>query len=91
MIGQRFCLEYLIPLALEQLEKDPLVEGDFYRGDLLKMTLDAGEEFWARHPQYHERIRTIIQRVQELLPTLDPIDQSTTLEVLAAAPRFLTR
>jgi hypothetical protein len=89
MIGQRLGLEFLIPIALDHLEHDPLVEGDFYPGDLLKMTLDAGEEFWARHPEYHEHIRKIIHSVQELLPTLDEIDRSTTLAALAAVPQCL--
>lgn len=36
MIGQQIGLPYLIPLAIEELSKNLLVEGDFYEGDLLK-------------------------------------------------------
>ncbi len=35
MIGQGFSLEYLIPLAIEELKKNIAAEGDFYEGDLL--------------------------------------------------------
>src|SRR6516165_7980740 len=35
MIGQRISLTFLIPLALERLEDQPLAGGDFYPGDLL--------------------------------------------------------
>ena len=35
LIGQDFSLDYLIPLALDKLEKDILAEGDYYQGDLL--------------------------------------------------------
>ncbi len=90
LIGQRFCLEFLIPLAFEQLEFNPLVEGDLYPGDLLKVTFGAGETFWASHTEYCERLRKIIHRVQELLPTLDDIDRSSALQVLATAPQCLT-
>jgi contact-dependent growth inhibition (CDI) system CdiI-like immunity protein len=34
MIGQQFCLPYLLPLAIEHLQRAPLVQGDFYPGDL---------------------------------------------------------
>jgi hypothetical protein len=37
MIGQQISLSYLIVLAVEQLELDPLVEGTVYPGDLLSM------------------------------------------------------
>jgi CDI immunity proteins len=40
MIGQNFSLNYLIPLAIEQLRRDPLVAGDYYPGDLLGAVLN---------------------------------------------------
>src|SRR5438132_1243460 len=39
MIGQNFSLEYLIPLAIEHLQRDPFAAGDFYPGDLLGCVL----------------------------------------------------
>lgn len=41
MIDQKFSLEWLMPLALEKLKVDPMVEGDFYEGDLLNSCLKA--------------------------------------------------
>ena len=35
LIGQSIDLTYLIPLAIETLEKEILAEGDLYEGDLL--------------------------------------------------------
>src|SRR5260221_5351491 len=35
MIGQNIGLKYLFPPVLELLENNPMVEGDFYAGDLL--------------------------------------------------------
>jgi len=34
-IGQRMSLDYLIPLAIEKLQEEPLAAGDMYEGDLL--------------------------------------------------------
>src|SRR6266513_2042283 len=46
MIGQHIGLRYLIPFAIERLSEDPLVAGDFYRGDLLKNVLSVQPDFW---------------------------------------------
>ncbi|MEO7715494.1 MAG: contact-dependent growth inhibition system immunity protein [Capsulimonas sp.] len=35
LIGQKFSLDYLVPLALMLLVNEPFVEGDYYEGDLL--------------------------------------------------------
>ena len=40
-IGQNMCLEFLLPIAIEHLQDDPLVEGDYYCGDLLVAVLRA--------------------------------------------------
>lgn len=41
MIGQQIGLQYLLPRAIALLSADPLTEGDFYPGDLLKVVLRA--------------------------------------------------
>jgi len=46
MIGQKFGLFYLIPLAIEKLKEDLFVEGDFYEGDLLENVLKVEAKFW---------------------------------------------
>ena len=62
MIGQNIGLQYLIPLALEHLRKNPLAEGDFYPGDLLKMVLTADPNFWHDHPQWRKEVDEIAER-----------------------------
>jgi hypothetical protein len=59
MIGQNIGLQYLIPLALEHLRRDPLVQGDFYPGDLLKMVLSADEKFWQDHHEWRKEVEEI--------------------------------
>jgi len=82
-------LPFLIPLAVERLEDEPLAAGDFYRGDLLRAVLGAGEVFWANHPDSFQRVRKVVSRLKDLLPSLDETDRSTVLEVLTEAPRSL--
>ena len=62
MIGQNISLEYLMPLALLELSKYILAEGDFYEGDLLKAVLSAESGFWKKHPGMGERVATIYRQ-----------------------------
>ena len=48
MIGQNICLQFLIPLAIEELDKNILAEGVFYEGDLLKMVLTSEVNYWQK-------------------------------------------
>lgn len=65
MIGQNLSLEYLIPLAIEQLQLDPLAAGDFYEGDLLASVLKVESDFWQKQPDLR---RVVVDIVGELSP-----------------------
>ena len=62
MISQNIGLLYLIPLAIEELRKDPRAEGDFHPGDLLKAVLTADPKFWQDHPDWRKEVEEIAQR-----------------------------
>jgi hypothetical protein len=66
LIGQSIGLLFLIPLALEQLEKNPLAEGDFYPGDLLCAVLRVKADFWEVHAQLREQVGGIAGRARLL-------------------------
>ena len=55
-IGQNIGLEYLVPIAVERLQEDPFVEGDFYRGDLLVSVLKIERQFWLKYPDLHQMV-----------------------------------
>ena len=44
-IGQKISLPILIPLAIQRLLREPLVEGHFFKGDLLQNVLRCDEYF----------------------------------------------
>jgi hypothetical protein len=67
MIGQEIGLPILILLAVEQLEVEPLAQGDFYPGDLLSAVLRIDESFWSSHPDSLQRIRQVVRRANESL------------------------
>lgn len=66
MIAQRQSLVYLIPLAIERLEQNPLVAGDFYESDLPASVLRVPPGFWRDHRDWR-------QAVQEIVARIDPI------------------
>ena len=65
MIGQGIGLPFLIPLALDVLEGDPLAEGDYYPGDLLRSVLSVSSEFWVGKSEWHRRVGAILAHVNE--------------------------
>lgn len=75
MIGQEIGLKYVLPIALVYLEKDPLAQGDFYPGDLLKNVLGISREFWRHHSELKERMDAIIEKAKAKLETLDESDE----------------
>ena len=79
LIGQRIGLEYVVPLALEKVEANPLVQGRNYSGDLLVGLLGVPAEFWCKQPELNEAmvsLRFWLEQVHELferqvLPALE--------------------
>jgi hypothetical protein len=90
MIGQKIGLPFLVPIALERLAVDPLVDGDFYPGDLLAMVLQVDDAFWNAHHDLCDQIRPIVRRVKALLPSLEQVEQQTVHDLLQNANRSLT-
>lgn len=66
MIGQKMSLEYLMPLAVERLQADPLAEGDYYPGDLLKAVVTVARNYWEANPEAKKAIDNIVARAQPL-------------------------
>ncbi|HJT62060.1 MAG TPA: contact-dependent growth inhibition system immunity protein [Burkholderiales bacterium] len=62
MLGQDIGSRYLVPIALEHLEADPLVAGDFYPGDLLCSVLSLPREFWRANPELRTRVAAVAGR-----------------------------
>ena len=63
LIGQERALDTLLPLALEELKKDPFAEGDMYVGDLLMTVL---REATAPKSELKRIVATAIARLSEL-------------------------
>lgn len=61
LISQQIGLDFLIPIACEHLEKNILVEGDFYEGDLLESLLSIEKDYWLSHWDLYKNLKIIVQ------------------------------
>ena len=73
MLGQDIGSRYLVPIALERLEADPFVAGDFYPGDLLCSVLSLPREFWSANPELRTRVAAVAARAIDLAVTNDEV------------------
>ena len=64
LLGHAMGVAYLVPLALEILDANPLVEGDFYPGDLLCSVLRLDSLVWKQHPDWAERLKGIVRGIE---------------------------
>lgn len=60
MIGQSEGLKYLVPIALEKLQKNIFAEGDMYPGDLLSNVFDVPDNHWRDNPDQLEKMKKLI-------------------------------
>ncbi|MBS1769732.1 MAG: hypothetical protein JSS77_08710 [Acidobacteria bacterium] len=71
LIGQNSALEYLVPLAFDQLRKDPFIETEYYPGDLLCALFLINNEpnYWSSHPDQRETLVRLYEENVERMPT----------------------
>lgn len=65
MIGQQIGLNRLVGLAHKRLQADPLVQGDYYRGDLLASVLGVDGAFWERSPDLDVEVGKLTEDLRE--------------------------
>jgi hypothetical protein len=71
---------------MEALEAVPLVEARLYPGDLLAAVLKVDETFWTHYADSFQRVRHIMERVRDALPSLDEITGLRVQQILDDAP-----
>lgn len=65
LVGQKIGLPHILPRAIEMLEADPLAEGDFFPGDLLKAVAALSEIDWSGANASKKRFAAIAAAVLE--------------------------
>lgn len=70
LVAQQVGLEVLVPLVLARLDQDPLLEGDYYPGDVLVAVLRIPLSYWSAHPAELAMLQHIIDSVDDPDPDL---------------------
>lgn len=65
LVAQKVGLEVLVPRVLRLLQRDPLIEGDYYPGDVLSAVLRVPAAYWARHLEQRAVVEAVIAGVEE--------------------------
>ena len=63
LIRQSIGLDYLMVLALERLEENPLLKSHRSEGDLLSAVLCADALVWKRNPHYRQRVTRLWSKI----------------------------
>ncbi len=71
MIGQNIDFSHLMPKAIEVLEANPLVMGDYYAGDLLSSVIAVDDDFLHRNRNQASKIISI---AESAISSTEPID-----------------
>lgn len=71
LIGQQMNLDFLLPLALEQLIQNPFRSGDLYIGDLFCSILKVEKEYWKEHKELKNELDEVIRTYEEARKTLE--------------------
>lgn len=71
MIGQKFGLQYLVPLAIEKLQDNIFVDAELYEGDLLENVLTIDTSFWENHEDCWTQLNELIKDKRKEIAELD--------------------
>lgn len=91
LIGQGIGLPFTVPLALEVLGKDLLVETEHYKGDLLCAVLRADPHFYMECREIRSKVESLLVLLPSALECLGVIDFDTTSEALEEAVSMFRR
>ena len=87
LITQDVGLKYLMPIAVRLLTSNPLLESEYYPGDLLCATMGVGADFWLKATSELAALRQLAQQAQELITSHS--DPALFRQVAKDVARFL--
>lgn len=79
LIVQRAGLDLVVPLALEMLRQEPLVDSEYYEGDLLWAVLDLHPDMWQPKAEIATVHPNAVQRTVGLLSRIDDNERADHL------------
>jgi|GEM_PF-287058 len=83
-LGQQMGVRFLLPIALQRLQSDPLVRGDMYEGALLKNVLDVATPAVATEDCLADLDR-MVERFEHAAAEMDQVWREECLPAIASA------
>ncbi len=81
LLRQKLSIKYLIPPAIEILESQPLIDSQYYGGDLLVATIGIPDDYWSENLEQLRRVRQIAKAAE--LEVTRQVRNTTDKEELA--------
>ena len=85
LLGHGRGLRWVLPLALERLEREPFAAGDRGPGDLLTAALTVDPAEWARDPAWPGRLARVVHVAREQVHRLPEPPRARLADDLEAA------
>ena len=63
LVSQKISLEILVPKALRRVSDDPLLEAEYYPGDMLNALLRVDKSYWSDNPSELEQLVPIARSI----------------------------
>ncbi len=77
-------VDVLLRVAIDRLERNPFLAGDFHRGDLLVAVLHQPPAVWVTVPDLRARAYTLAEDTGELVDLLEPEDRKIVDRAIGA-------
>lgn len=82
LLEENESLPILLRVAVDRLEADPLLGGDYHPGDLLVAVLTRSSAIFLALPELRARAYLISRDVLEILDTLEPADREAVARAI---------
>ena len=67
LIGQEIALKHLMPIALGALRADPMLETEYYPGDLLCAAMSVQSSFWVSNREDLAQLAQLARQAQSFI------------------------
>ncbi|MDZ4862808.1 MAG: contact-dependent growth inhibition system immunity protein [Gemmatimonadota bacterium] len=87
LLEEEQAADVLLRVAIDRLELDPFLGGDYHPGDLLVAVLTRPAAIFLEHHELRSRAFLVAQDAEELLEFLEPADQVIVGEAIRGCQR----
>lgn len=90
LIGQNSALEYLVPKAIKELQKNLFIETEYYEGDLFCSLLKINNKpnYWLSHEKEKQELINLYNEQKKMLGILD-LTENTLVKIKEAYKEFI--